>query len=785
MALSGLNFKGTWNAATNFPLLTDGVGTLNDCYIIMAQTQATHYNIFDRNLGSATKSWIALHYIYYNGTTWEPVEEGTSTGGGTVTSVDASGGTGILVTGGPITTSGVLHITNTAPDQIVTLTPGTGIGISGSYPNFNISNTQSSGSTVTPAALTTSGDTNITLDASGSTSVSLLQAVKIAVGWTGTLADARIASASVWNNKLNNGTNASASLVTLGSATPTANAIISIKNATGPVGALISGSGSANAVGLGSVGGGPYIQGYTAVAAGTANLILQPSGGNVLIGTSTDGGEKLQVVGSVAFDLGSDTSGDTYVRASTGALARVPIGSTGQVLTVAGGLPTWATPQSSGITSVAGAPGELFASGTTAITVGLVDVGIAGTYGDSNRVPIITTDNKGRVTAISSANLYSSGVTSVVGATGEIYTSGTTVISVGLPDKGTAGSYGDSTHVPVITTDNKGRITNIVSTAIAAGGSPGGSNMQVQYNNSSAFDGASQVLIDTTDENFCLVNVSGITSPNLLSGALKLWSNSRVGQEQLVLTPTLGTEYGLQASLGERVVGRFLPNGNTITADGHFLNCISTLSTSSALVAASYDATNLLPNKNYYRYTTGASNNQSAEIYMSTAGKGPIIGNNVYGNGAKLVYIFGFQASKAAIRFFAGYTNSTSTITSTVDPSALTNIIGVGKDQGDTTISIMTNDGSGTATKTNTGIAAAQNNVYKVTVFIPSVGTPVYVMIEQFTKSAVTRYVSGPISSDIPAEGTLLYSHLYVNTGTVNSNAVALGFISAQEELFI
>lgn len=35
-------------------------------------------------------------------------------------------------------------INNTAPDQIVSLTAGTGIGISGTYPNFTISNTQSS-----------------------------------------------------------------------------------------------------------------------------------------------------------------------------------------------------------------------------------------------------------------------------------------------------------------------------------------------------------------------------------------------------------------------------------------------------------------------------------------------------------------------------------------------------------------------------------------------------------------------------------------------------------------
>ena len=69
---------------------------------------------------------------------------------GTVTSVDLTAGTGISVSGGPITSSGSITVTNTAPDQTVVLTAGTGISTSGTYPNFTITNTQpSSGGTVT------------------------------------------------------------------------------------------------------------------------------------------------------------------------------------------------------------------------------------------------------------------------------------------------------------------------------------------------------------------------------------------------------------------------------------------------------------------------------------------------------------------------------------------------------------------------------------------------------------------------------------------------------------
>ena len=62
-------------------------------------------------------------------------------GTGSVTSIDVDGGTGISVSpAGPITTAGTFTVTNTAPDQVVALTGGTGITTSGTYPNFTVTN---------------------------------------------------------------------------------------------------------------------------------------------------------------------------------------------------------------------------------------------------------------------------------------------------------------------------------------------------------------------------------------------------------------------------------------------------------------------------------------------------------------------------------------------------------------------------------------------------------------------------------------------------------------------
>jgi len=56
-------------------------------------------------------------------------------------------------------------------------------------------------STVTPSALTKVDDTNVTLTLGGTPATALLQGVSLTLGWTGTLADGRIASAATWNSK--------------------------------------------------------------------------------------------------------------------------------------------------------------------------------------------------------------------------------------------------------------------------------------------------------------------------------------------------------------------------------------------------------------------------------------------------------------------------------------------------------------------------------------------------------------------------------------------------------
>lgn len=73
---------------------------------------------------------------------------------------------------------------------------------------------------VTPAALTKVDDTNVTITLTGTPATALLQAVQIALGWTGTLADARIASSGTWNSKVSSVSGTANRVTSTGGATP-------------------------------------------------------------------------------------------------------------------------------------------------------------------------------------------------------------------------------------------------------------------------------------------------------------------------------------------------------------------------------------------------------------------------------------------------------------------------------------------------------------------------------------------------------------------------------------
>ena len=84
----------------------------------------------------------------------------------------------------------------------------------------------------------------------------------------------------------------------------------------------------------------------------------------------------------------------------------------------------------------------------------------AGTYGSGTAIPVVTVDAKGRITTVTTATPTTDAPSGPAG--GDL--SGT-YPNPTLAAAGTAGTYGSASLVPVITTDSKGRVTGVTTSA--------------------------------------------------------------------------------------------------------------------------------------------------------------------------------------------------------------------------------------------------------------------------------------------------------------------------------
>jgi hypothetical protein len=104
-------------------------------------------------------------------------------------------------------------------------------------------------------------------------------------------------------------------------------------------------------------------------------------------------------------------------------------------------------------------------------------------------------------------------------------------------------------------------------------------------------------------------------------------------------------------------------------------------------------------------------------------------------------------------------------------PSAFIDIIGVGTDTGDTNLQFMHNDGSGSATKIDTGAALTNNILYELHISCASNSSAYTITLSSVLGSGKTVLATSSPSTNITAATTMQAPALLCNAAGATGNA--------------
>jgi hypothetical protein len=203
----------------------------------------------------------------------------------------------------------------------------------------------------------------------------------------------------------------------------------------------------------------------------------------------------------------------------------------------------------------------------------------------------------------------------------------------------------------------------------------------------------------------------------------------------------------------------WFPNVNTTT-----LNAIGlTTTTTGTAPAAALAGTSMFTQSPWLIFASAASAGSSAGVngaqLIAWRGSGSDRG------GFYLLMRFGWEVTQPQGRCFAGLRGSTAAI-GNVNPSTLTDIIGIGFDSGQTTMRVLYNDAAGAASAIDLGANFPSNSAqefYELMLSAEPGGSEVRYRVERLNTGHIA---AGTISTDLPAAGTFLTPHLWGNNGT-------------------
>jgi hypothetical protein len=308
-------------------------------------------------------------------------------------------------------------------------------------------------------------------------------------------------------------------------------------------------------------------------------------------------------------------------------------------------------------------------------------------------------------------------------------------------------------------TSNSGKYltTNGTNTSWATvAASPGGSSGQVQYNNSSAFAGASNVKIDATG-NLVLADTTSLTTP---ASGLEMSSTALATRSMLVAQDASGSQVTQMPMFIRRRLAMWQPNGDGLTSTNVWgMQAPTTVGTATARTntAGTYYST-----ISRLGYVSAATTNSAAE-FLTSGGPYIVRGNGAGQGGYFCLIRFAFTyptSNNTAARVFLGVCSSFANYV-TADPStdSLNDFFGIAADSGDTNLSFMCcNASSVTVTKTTLGAsfpkaAQATPDLMELTVFCAPNSSTMSITLTNLNTGATSTTTTG---TNIPANTRLL-----------------------------
>lgn len=298
-----------------------------------------------------------------------------------------------------------------------------------------------------------------------------------------------------------------------------------------------------------------------------------------------------------------------------------------------------------------------------------------------------------------------------------------------------------------------------VDLTLTSGTTPGGSTGQIQYNNASAFAGATNVKIDNSD----LLIAANSAPVTPAAGNVKIFGKTMAARVLPASVGPSGMDAALQPSIWRQKVGLFTPNGGSTTVSTIGMAAPTAVGTATSRSVAT---TNLLARTRRIGYVSAATAGSLAGLYQAVAQVTTGNGSNLGGFFCSIRFAFTDAAAVSGVRAFVGVQASAAAPTN-VEANTLVNSIGVAQLSTDTTQLYLVYGGSAAQTAIALGTnfppmaaaGATGGDMYDFTVFSPpSANGVVYYQLEKVGTTLVASGTLTPTTVGVqtPASTTFL-----------------------------